>query len=510
MRLTLRILLAYKHGLLPPELSEEIARRVQQNHFVTSLLDHIADRAHRAEIHPLGIHARGSHSISLVAGYLDHLLPEKQVVALENECLGSDRLLSEITACHEIVTQRLSQPTLVPSALRNRLYALVQSETQLEDTNTYRIDTMEHSVVPVPKHAGPAKLPHRRNYAFAVALSVLILCGVFAFVFQSSHPSNSEEPVADRVQSQLDLANYGTEIAASTTTAFDVPIPPTTTGELVASSRPRQKPRLAWGSLRESDGSLSVSVGTITVACNTERILQKEGMQCRIIGPAEVATRSEGALHLKYGRLELELSGEQDIEVKTDSHSLQISAPEPCSLQICTYPEQIDGIDYARYASNQSIAIASVRGDCIVDELFAVRPAQPVAVSGNGIQYGSREAVSAAWEQWLLVPTEWEQSVSLEDFVPLVDQWNLPNDPTRFQQQADGLRFWLAQKSNLAGKLQRQLEASFPDEGPLAYRLICGFSEDHRTDSTKTQLRSLENHPTRMVQRWADYNLKRF
>ena len=125
MRLTLRTLLAHQHGLLNEQQAAIISQKIEQSPFVAQLLRHLQDRVGRREIVPLTIEARGCASLEKVMRYLDHALPAEEVVKLENECFASDRLLAEVAACHEILSQWLSTPAPVEPTLRQRLYAVI-------------------------------------------------------------------------------------------------------------------------------------------------------------------------------------------------------------------------------------------------------------------------------------------------------------------------------------------------------------------------------------------------
>lgn len=103
MRLTLRTLLAWMDGLLPPDEARELGSRVQ----ASGAARHLAERI-RAAV------ARGplpaiDTDPNIVAEYLDNVLASEQLVPFERDCLESDAALAEVAGCHALLAEVLRE-----------------------------------------------------------------------------------------------------------------------------------------------------------------------------------------------------------------------------------------------------------------------------------------------------------------------------------------------------------------------------------------------------------------
>lgn len=127
MRLTLRNLLAYMHGLLSPQEAEELARKIAESPFAKDLIERITDVVRRRSAELLSADDEATQlDPNTVAEYLDHVLPPERVPDFERICFESDQQLAEIASCHLILTKVLTEPVQISDEARRRMYALIQ------------------------------------------------------------------------------------------------------------------------------------------------------------------------------------------------------------------------------------------------------------------------------------------------------------------------------------------------------------------------------------------------
>ncbi|WP_222434874.1 hypothetical protein [Blastopirellula retiformator] len=138
MRLTLRVLLAYMHGILSEEDATEMDKKVAESEFAQKLITHIRTRVMRKELSALAVEGDGiGRDANSVAEYLDHKLDPQQVAQLEMLCFESDRHLAEVASAHQILTMVLGTPAHVSSSMRKRAYGLLGNSALLQtDSST--------------------------------------------------------------------------------------------------------------------------------------------------------------------------------------------------------------------------------------------------------------------------------------------------------------------------------------------------------------------------------------
>ena len=133
MRLTLRTLLAYLDDQLSPGEAKEIGAKLKDAPAARALADRTKEAVRRRRLGVPGDPAAGGDAAAAgaaaadpneVAAYLDNALPPDRVAAVEQTCLDDDAHLAEVAACHQILTQVLSEPAHVRPATTARLLGL--------------------------------------------------------------------------------------------------------------------------------------------------------------------------------------------------------------------------------------------------------------------------------------------------------------------------------------------------------------------------------------------------
>ncbi|HEY5314802.1 MAG TPA: hypothetical protein VIK18_19870, partial [Pirellulales bacterium] len=122
MRLTLRALLAFRHGLLPPSTAAELSGLIGESPVAQELLARLQRlTAESVDQVPAD---EGQFDANLLAAYVDNELGPDEVVDFETRCLVSDTLLADLAAVHQIAVQVLSEPAELDDGLRVRLQLL--------------------------------------------------------------------------------------------------------------------------------------------------------------------------------------------------------------------------------------------------------------------------------------------------------------------------------------------------------------------------------------------------
>ncbi len=127
MRLTLRTLLAYLDQILDEQDAEELEQKIHESELATQLVHRIRAVMGQRRIAALDVDADGlGRDTNSVAEYLDNTLPAEQIPDFERVCLESDVHLSEVAACHQILTLVLGEPAAIPDGLKEKIYRLPQ------------------------------------------------------------------------------------------------------------------------------------------------------------------------------------------------------------------------------------------------------------------------------------------------------------------------------------------------------------------------------------------------
>ncbi|MEL7264898.1 MAG: hypothetical protein AAFP69_08845, partial [Planctomycetota bacterium] len=129
MRLTLRTLLAYLDDALEEDQLQVLQQKLADSDVAKDLAGKIQDAISDPMIpamNPLTSNPTGD--INQVSDYIDNTIPPRQVSELEQKCLDSRILLSEVAGCHQILTRMLAQQADVSPELRKRIQGIVSQQ----------------------------------------------------------------------------------------------------------------------------------------------------------------------------------------------------------------------------------------------------------------------------------------------------------------------------------------------------------------------------------------------
>ncbi len=131
MRLTLRTLLALRDGVLDRQDSVELEQRLRQSSTAQAIEKRIQGVIADRKIPGMPADERGfAQDANDVARFLDDSLPVDRVPDFERKCLENNAILSEVAACHEILTRAVQDTVPISFALRAKIYGLHQGTSQ--------------------------------------------------------------------------------------------------------------------------------------------------------------------------------------------------------------------------------------------------------------------------------------------------------------------------------------------------------------------------------------------
>lgn len=272
MRLTLRTLLAWRDGLLSGNEQDELAARVTDGSVAQGLIERMEAVETRHDIEPPKVEGRGlGADANSVAEYLENVLDAENLEAFERICLESDRQLSEVSACHailsEVMLRRLpgGAPTgpllkAVASRLASGQPGELQADRSRQVEGTPRqpdsprrqgtrggVDvTPQIRIASEPSEQPATTLPRRTRRAspwLQVAVAVGLLClaggGLGVTLWWNPTARDARDEVATNVPPQPpveDLAEARAAVDASVVVEPAIPDPPQAEAELVAVS----------------------------------------------------------------------------------------------------------------------------------------------------------------------------------------------------------------------------------------------------------------------------------
>jgi hypothetical protein len=122
MRLTLRNLLAWLHGLMSPQDQAAFDELVRTTPKVQPLVDRCKTLYKSRLAAPALDQQSPLHAAESIAAYLDFGMADNQVAAFEKAALASDEQLAEVVACHQIVGDSQAHALAAKTAIsRERL-----------------------------------------------------------------------------------------------------------------------------------------------------------------------------------------------------------------------------------------------------------------------------------------------------------------------------------------------------------------------------------------------------
>ncbi|MEI8318799.1 MAG: hypothetical protein WCH79_12720, partial [Planctomycetia bacterium] len=115
MRLTLRTLLAWMDGVLPPDEQSQLGEKVEGSPVACQLVTRIGACVGNPHLSAPRINGKGlAVDPDTVAQYLDNTLASERLEAFETICLESDMHLAEVAACHAILAEVAKHPEVLP------------------------------------------------------------------------------------------------------------------------------------------------------------------------------------------------------------------------------------------------------------------------------------------------------------------------------------------------------------------------------------------------------------
>ncbi len=132
MRLTLRTLLAWMDGVLPPDAAGQMAEKVAGSAVAQTLANRIRDIVTRPTVAAAPAEGRGmAADPNSAAEFLDNVLPADRLAEFERVCIESDMQLAEVADCHRLLadlTAGRAAVDQIDARLAERLQAVVASE----------------------------------------------------------------------------------------------------------------------------------------------------------------------------------------------------------------------------------------------------------------------------------------------------------------------------------------------------------------------------------------------
>lgn len=287
MRLTLRTLLAHLDGVaLDSGETSELAQKIDESEFVRNLVQRIRTAISRARLAAPKIDGQGlGHDANTVAAYLDNTLPQDRMPDLEKICLESDVLLSEVGACHQILSLVLQNPAKVSPRLRERVYrigdlgiappgevaAAKEPAAPPEPPPQPATAAIEEKPEPrkreIPEYLRETRSFNWKPVALMVVLGFLLAAGLLRALgpFDAKHPvlgffaggpTNDDSSVA-----QNDGASSDAATASTTSSASDSDAAETAAGESAAGDAKASTDDAAAATSPGETGSESSSTG---------------------------------------------------------------------------------------------------------------------------------------------------------------------------------------------------------------------------------------------------------
>ncbi|MBS0210147.1 MAG: VWA domain-containing protein [Planctomycetes bacterium] len=159
MRLTLRVLLAHLHGLLPAAEAEGLAERIAASPTASELFDRLRRLSAPDALTSVESEVEPACDDNTLAEYLDNALAPDEVVEFEQRLLQSDALLAEVVTSHRLLAGYLGESSEGEPALAAAMYALAPPEpATIAPTAITRPPEVDDftDVAPPPIYVAPA------------------------------------------------------------------------------------------------------------------------------------------------------------------------------------------------------------------------------------------------------------------------------------------------------------------------------------------------------------------
>ena len=202
MRLTLRTLLAYLDQILDEPDAEELEHKIQESELATQLVHRIRTVLGQRRVAAIDVGASGlGRDANSVAEYLDNTLPADEIPDFERICIESDVHLSEVAACHQILTLVLGEPAAVPEGLKEKIYGLPRNHV-VHPRAADEAAPSPPAIESTPAMESPSVPAERRSAADDEVLNTLL--------------GSSAGPAAPRIDKPVTAGPQGEAEAATT------------------------------------------------------------------------------------------------------------------------------------------------------------------------------------------------------------------------------------------------------------------------------------------------------
>jgi hypothetical protein len=236
MRLTLRTLLAYLDDTLPPSEAKAMGSKLAESEPAQEIVERIKNviRRRRLTVPP----AASRMDPNTIAEYLDNEITPEAAEELERICLASDVHLAEVSACHQILSLVLGEPTSAPDEAIKRMYALGKGAITAKPPKRHAPSAAITEKAPhvdreadetlrmgLPSVFGKDRANRAMIFAGAALASLLLVVAVMQLLKRDAGPDgNSGEQVAN-LDSAKGNVNKGPEIIKALPMPAPAPAP---------------------------------------------------------------------------------------------------------------------------------------------------------------------------------------------------------------------------------------------------------------------------------------------
>ncbi|MEZ5943813.1 MAG: hypothetical protein R3C18_20650 [Planctomycetaceae bacterium] len=227
MRLTLRTLLAYLDDTLPAAQAKEIGTQIGAVPEAAMLMQKLQDVIRKRRLLAPNLTGPGSGpDPNIVGEYLESSLDPSSVVELETLCYKSDMHLAEVAASHKILTLVLGEPVEVPQNIRERMYALGDTDKPKVTPGAGAASALQDTAQEPPlfEDGIPSylKLQPTGTRTFAIMVGLLVFAGWAALAY----PELSAWWTGTPTSPDAALATHQVQPENIDTPENDVPAPP--------------------------------------------------------------------------------------------------------------------------------------------------------------------------------------------------------------------------------------------------------------------------------------------